>query len=249
MGEQAKVNLGQASTPGEVLAAVDALRRRTRSARHAYWLPLLLFGLLIVLAAPLYAESADPALIRAPKHNPALAGLGGDLLEHSGALGWYWLVALIAGYLVSLAWYRWHGSRVGVRTSTRAYVTAGATGILTGLALPMVLRFVLMNWYSSDLVGWIITPLFRAWSLGLFPHVAIAAGLFVLARLERSQGLVVVAICFAAATALVNLYFAATDLGTADVNRFGYLIAAVLPAPVLLIGGVVAYAGSRKKTA
>ncbi|MEK8108768.1 hypothetical protein NKG94_35405 [Micromonospora sp. M12] len=54
--------------------------------------------------------------MRAAQDNPALTGLGGDFLERSAALGWYWLAALIGGYLLSLWWYRWHGVRVGVQT-------------------------------------------------------------------------------------------------------------------------------------
>ncbi|WP_244166840.1 hypothetical protein [Micromonospora marina] len=44
---------------------MTTLRRRARAARQAYWHPLLLFGVLIAAAAPLYVESAEPAPLRA----------------------------------------------------------------------------------------------------------------------------------------------------------------------------------------
>src|ERR1035438_6339375 len=44
--------------PQTVLSELAAVRRRTRSARHAYWFPLVLFGLLICAAAPLYDRTS-----------------------------------------------------------------------------------------------------------------------------------------------------------------------------------------------
>ncbi|MEU5567414.1 hypothetical protein [Micromonospora musae] len=229
-------------TPGELLASLSALRLRTRAARHAYWLPLLLFGLLITVAAPLYVESTQPPLLRAPHANPALTGLGGDLLERSASLGWYWLAALIAGYLLSLGWYRWHGERVGAQTPTRAYVTAGIVGTLVGLALPLVLRFLLLNSATSvsDATRWLTDPLLGVAGRGMLPHLVIAAGLAVLAHLERSRGLWTVVAGYAAATVLVNAYFHTANFEAGDVNRFGYMLAALLPAPILVIGGGIA---------
>jgi hypothetical protein len=238
------------SSPGELLATVDALRRRTRAARRAYWFPLLLFGLLSVIAAPLYVDSAGQS-VRAAMTNPALTGLGGDFLEHSATLGWYWLVALIGGYLLSLGWYRWHAWRVGVQTPTRPYVVAGVVGILLGLALPIVIRFLLLNAAApvSNATRWATIPLSGVCNRGMVPHLVIAAGLVVLARLERSRGLAAVAATYAAVTILVNVYFQTASFQPGDLNRFSLALAAQLPTPVLLIGGVAALVRARRKAA
>lgn len=235
-------------TPGELLASVAALRRRTRAARQAYWFPLLLFGLLMAMAAPLYVESVAPPDLRATNDNPALTGLGGDFLERSAALGWYWLVALIGGYLLSVWWYRWHGERVGVQTPTRAYVIAGIVGTLVGLVLPIALRFLLLNTDAavSNATSWVTSPLLGISDRGMLPHLVIAVGVGVLARLERSRGLTALAVGYAAAVFLVNIYFHTTDFEPRDLNRFSFMLAALLPAPILLIGGTIALLATLK---
>lgn len=52
MSDRSSTAPNSGSTPGELLASVTALQRRTRAVRNAYWLPLLLFGLLMAAAAP-----------------------------------------------------------------------------------------------------------------------------------------------------------------------------------------------------
>lgn len=237
------------STAEELLASVTALRRRTRAARHAHWFPLLLFGLLMAMAAPLYVEPTEPPYLRATHANPVLTGLGGDLLERSAGLGWYWLAALIGGYLLSLGWYRWHGNRVGVQTPIRAYVIAGAVGTLAGLVLPIVLDFLLFNTAESvsNGTGWASGPLLGVSGRGMLPHVVIAVGLMVLAWMERSRGLWVVVSAYAASVLLVNAYFSLVDPQPGDLGRFSFMLAALLPAPILLIGGGVAFLAARKR--
>ncbi|MEU4472714.1 hypothetical protein [Micromonospora sp. NPDC023888] len=250
MSEQPSTAPDSRDTPGELLASVAALRRRTRVTRHAYWLPLLLSGLLMVAAAPLYVESVESPALRATRDNPALTGLGGDFLERSAALGWYWLVALIGGYLLSLGWYRWHGARVGVQTPTRAYVVAGIVGTLVGLVLPIVLRFLLLNSATalSNATSWVTTPLLGVSHRGMVPHLVIAVGLLVLARLERSRGLTAVTLCYVVAVVLVNAYFQTADLQPGDLNRYSFLLAALLPAPILLVGGIIALFTTGKRS-
>ncbi|SBT50392.1 hypothetical protein [Micromonospora auratinigra] len=235
--------------PHDLLRSMAALRRRARTDRHAYGLPLLLFGALIAAAAPLYVESTEPAALRAISTNPALTSLGGDFLEHSAALGWYWLAALIAGYLTTLVWYRWHGQRVGVQTPVRGYVIAGVVGTLVGLALPVVLEFLLFNTAAPVFraTSWATGPLLGVANRGMLPHVVIAVGLAVLARLERSRGLWVVVAAYAAVIVLVTAWFQLADLQPGDLSRFGFLLAALAPAPVLLIGGGAALLAARKR--
>ncbi|MCG5434723.1 hypothetical protein [Micromonospora foliorum] len=251
MSDRSSTAPNSGHTPGELLASVTALQRRTRAARNAYWLPLLLFGLLMALAAPLYVESVDPLAMRVGQDNPALTGLGGDFLERSAALGWYWLVALIGGYLLSLGWYRWHGVRVGVQTPARPYVVAGIVGTMVGLVLPIVLRYLLLNTATviSNGTSWVTTPLLGISDRGMFPHLVIAVGLLVLARLERSRGLTVVAAVYAAAVVLVNIYFQTANFQPGDLNRHSFLVAALLPAPILLVGGAISLLNPIKRSA
>ncbi|MGV9368408.1 hypothetical protein [Micromonospora tulbaghiae] len=228
---------------------MTTLRRQARAARQAYWLPLLLFGLLIAAAAPLYVESVEPPPLRAGSDGPALTGLGGGFLEKSAALGWYWLVALVGGYLAGLAWYRWHGRRAGVQTPTRAYVVAGIAGTLVGLALPIVLEFLLLNTSApvSSGTNWLTGPLLGLANRGMLPHLVIAVGLAVLAHLERSRSLWVVVGLYTVALVAVNAWFQISDLQSGDLTRFSFMLAAMLPAPILLIGGGLALAATKKQ--
>ncbi|PGH44037.1 hypothetical protein GA0070622_0242 [Micromonospora sediminicola] len=236
-------------SPEELLDSVTTLRRRARAARQAYWFPLVLFGVLTVAAAPLYVESTEPAALRAVQDNPPLTGLGGDFLERSAALGWYWLAALVGGYLLSLAWYRRHGRRSGVQTPTRAYVVAGIAGTLVGLVLPVVLEFLLFNTAApvSDGTRWLTGPLLGAANRGMLPHLVIALGLAVLAHLERSRRLWLVVGLYTAVLVAVNAWFQVADLQPGDLHRFSFMLAALLPVPVLLIGGGVALAAAKQQ--
>ncbi|MDX5460350.1 MULTISPECIES: hypothetical protein [Micromonospora] len=228
---------------------MTTLRRQARAARQAYWLPLLLFGVLIAAAAPLYVESVEPPPLRAGSDGPALTGLGGGFLEKSAALGWYWLVALVGGYLAGLAWYRWHGRRAGVQTPTRAYVVAGIAGTLVGLALPIVLEFLLLNTSAplSSGTSWLTGPLLGLANRGMLPHLVIAVGLAVLAHLERSRSLWVVVGLYTVVLVAVNAWFQISDLQSGDLTRFSFMLAAMLPAPILLIGGGLALAAAKKQ--
>jgi len=50
-----------ASGQADLLAEMKALRRRARTARHAYWFPLVLFGLLTCASMPFYVPPNRPA--------------------------------------------------------------------------------------------------------------------------------------------------------------------------------------------
>jgi hypothetical protein len=52
---------GNALTPEELLSGLDRLRSQARSARHAYWFPLVLFGLLTCASVPFYVSDVPPA--------------------------------------------------------------------------------------------------------------------------------------------------------------------------------------------
>jgi hypothetical protein len=231
------------SEPEALLAGVAALRRSVRRDRHAYWLPLLLFGVLALISAPLYTDSIGPDVLHATRGGPALAALGGDLLERSVAIGWFWLAALIGGYAVSLWWYRRHALRVGLRTPTRAYLRAGVVGVLVGLALGPVLHWLQSNWWDhvGPVVRVLVQPITALLNLGLVPLAVVAAGLLVLARVERSRLLAGTAVALLLALVLGTIYVRTFDFG-ATFPRYGYLPVVLVPALILLAGGVAGYA-------
>jgi hypothetical protein len=220
-----------------------ALRRAARRDRHAYWFPLTLFGVLTLASAPLYVDPVGPDALRAPRDGFALSGLGGDLLLRSSGIGWFWLVALIGGFLVSLWWYRRHARRAGVQTPTRAYAKVGLIGVLVGLALGPVLRWLSAGAWNpiSDISRVLLWPVFVLFGMGIVPLAVIGIGLLVLARLERSRVLAVVA----------GAVLGALLLGPVYVNTFfiespyGYLPVVIVPGLVLLAGGGVGLARRR----
>jgi hypothetical protein len=226
--------------PEALLADVAALRRAARRDRHAYWLPLTLFGVLTLASAPFYVDPVGPDALRVPRRGPALTGLGGDLLLHSSTIGWFWLAALIGGFLISLWWYRRHALRAGVQTPTRAYAKAGVVGVMAGLALGPVLKWLSTNAWNpvSDVSRVLLWPVSALFGLGLVPLAVVGAGLLVLARLERSRVLAAVA-----AALLVSLLLGLVYVNTLFAGRaYGYLPVVVMPGLVLLAGGVAAFA-------
>jgi hypothetical protein len=226
------------------------VRRRTRSARHAYWFPLVLFGLLICASAPLYISASNPRpglsysggfYARGPV---VLAGLPAGRSDVD--LGWYWLVALVGGYLLTVLWYRWHARRAGVQTPARGYLVTGV--VLTALVAVIPLlsaRVRQLQWLWAALPG-------DVWIRGTFAFLIIAAGLWVLARAERSPGLVVTAAVYTAAALLASLYNVENILfrlgwmpGPGDLP-LTVLPGVLLPAAVLLIAGAVAFLARRR---
>ncbi len=131
---------GQAARPEDPAGLLDemqALRRRARTARHAYWFPLVLFGLLTCLAAPFYVQWGNPGTGAVSTGGVPFAMLGG----FSGTttqrfLGYYWLAALLLGLLLTLLWYRWNARRVGLQTPARGYIATTAVLAVLALVIP-----------------------------------------------------------------------------------------------------------------
>jgi hypothetical protein len=227
--------------PQAVLSELAVLRRRTRSARHAYWGPLVLFGLLSCAAAPLY-DSAPPmprgiTVYTATAAAPTI--LGGSGFNSSPYLGWYWLFALIGGFLLTMFWYRWHGRRAGVQTAARGFLVTGIVLTVAALLVPLL----------SPLfppLGWLWLGPGDLWVRGTFAFLIIAAGLWVLAWAERSRALAITAVVYTAAALLASLYNVENILfrlgwnsGPGDMP-LTVLPGVLLPAAVLLIAGAAA---------
>lgn len=205
-----------------VLAEVGALRRRTRATRHAYWLPVLYFGLAIVAAVPLYVAPADAPYELLPS------------VQNSRADS-YWLAVLLLGALLSLWWYRRRGRRTGVEGRVDAAVV---------VAVVVVVAFLL--WQVLPVGPLLYLP---GGVFSLTPLLVIAVGLLTLARLERSRGLFVIAALYAAAAVLANVYDVENQLfrlgwdpfvAHPEQARYLALPNLLLPAVVLLVGGGIA---------
>ncbi|HEU4676284.1 MAG TPA: hypothetical protein VFS29_09865 [Motilibacteraceae bacterium] len=224
-----------------LLADLDGLRRSTRGRRQAYWFPLVLFGLLLCGAAPLFVRMAAPC-----EGSCYVAATGPGWLRGfgDGVLGVYWLCALLVGTVLTTLWYAWHARDSGLRTRVRGPVLAWLLGIVVLLGAATVAA-------SLSVVLW---PALVRQDAAL---LVVAVGLLVLARLERSRYLLVVAVVVAGLAVLAtyynpeNLLFRLLHLfGVADASmpfRFAGAFGVLLPGAVLLAAGVAALAGDARR--
>jgi hypothetical protein len=178
------------SDAGALLAETERMRTRTRRDRHGYWLPLTLFGLIVLGAMPLFVESADaPPQGEMVQFDPS-GILGGIFTANAALIAIYWLVALPLGYLATALYYRLRARRRGVGGRAWPYVATGIglLAVLVFTAVPLFLPLVFLS------------------LRGLAALLTVAVGLFVLASLERSRVLAGVATAFAVLAVAVNLY-------------------------------------------
>jgi len=242
---------GTAGQPASaLLSELAGLRHRTRTARHAYWFPLLLFGVLTCAAAPLYvAAAATPAGSGSYTYsNSGPMLLGGMPSGSSGSyLAWYWAAALVGGYLLTVLWYWRHARRAGVRTPARGYVITGLVLTIVAIALPPLSMAV-----PGLAILWL--PVGDAWIRGTFAFLIIAVGLWVLAWAERSRALAVIALAYTGTALLASLYNLeniAFRLGWNPRSPFGWQLTALpnvlLPALVLLAAGAGAFLTQRRQ--
>jgi hypothetical protein len=231
--------------PGELLGEMRAIRRRARLARHAYWFPLVLFGLLTLASVPFYIRrlpvsggvvriGSGPGVLQ----NRFLGGAG--LFDVADGTAYYWLAAMLLGITATVLWYRWRGNRIGLRTPARGYLLTGLALLALALVIPVVsgrsVRLPLL-WPG----GYVISD--------LFPLLLIGLGLFVLAWSERSTGLAAIAVGYLAIALVANLYFLSNVLYRLHWNLSPAAAAVpnvVLPALVLLITGAGAWAVQRR---
>jgi hypothetical protein len=249
---------GEAARAGEVLGELAGLRRRARSDRHAYWFPLVLFGVLSCAATPFYRSAfvlVGGAARGAGVTQVALSpGLGTPLTGQAPFggtffLGYYWLVALVGGYLASALWYRRHARRAGLQTPARGYVVTGIVLTVAALLLPPLSQFRALAWLSVLWPGDLVIR-------GTFPYLIIAAGLWVLARAERSRGLAATALVYSVAALVCSLYNTENLLfrlgWNPSINDLWQtaLPNLLLPAAVLLVAGAMAGAaiGAGRRT-
>jgi hypothetical protein len=97
-----------------LLRDAERLRRRARGDRHASSVPLLIFGGLTVISAPLTLPRLFP---------------WGDV---------FWLLAGPAGFLVTGWWYRRQQTRSGIGEGRGSWTVAGVSILLALALLPVV---------------------------------------------------------------------------------------------------------------
>lgn len=236
--EAGRPDAGRAAAGGdaaELLNDVRRIRHAARLARHAYWFPLVVFGILTAASVPFYLRRLPASGVTGYHAAPPLGGnvyLAGRGPFATAWAGWYWLIALLAGLAATAAWYRWRGGRVGLRSPARGYVIVGLALLGVVLLIPVLGMIghgpgVLV---PGDLVG-----------RGTFPFVIIAVGLCYLAWAERSVGLGIIASGYLALAIVVSLYDLANvlyRLGWPVSPQQGRLPNVVLPAAVLLLAGI-----------
>jgi hypothetical protein len=205
----------------ELLAGARTLRRRARTDRHAYWLPLLFFGLATAAAAPLYVIT-----IEVPDDGGALSLYA---VRTDPRIGSYWTVALLAGALLSVWWYRRRGNRVGIEGRVGPALVAAAVFLIGYAVLGMLPSAADFLW-----------PL---WVRDFAALLVVAVGLLALAWEERSPGLGIVAAVFTATAVVANTYDLSNlvyQIGWDVPFRVHQLPNLLVPAAVLLAGGLVA---------
>lgn len=148
--------------PGALLDDLGALRRRTRRDGSGYWLPLLLFGVL-VLAAPLaYLGTDRPMADTYFEVGPVwtIGGFGLAPLQlfqgfvmppaNPTAVGLYWLLATAVGAACTFFWYRARAARVGVhlRIGTYLWYALGAL-VAAVIGVPVLIRWTLYELFGG----------------------------------------------------------------------------------------------------
>ena len=169
--------------------------------------------------------------------------LGGRTAGRNGIfLAWYWALALVAGYLLTWAWYRRHQRLAGIRTPARAFAITGI--VLAALAFLGPLLVANLSFPFPP-----VAAVEDLWVRGTFAFLIAAAGLWVLAWAERSRALAVITLAYTGAALLASLYNVENLLyplgwnpgyGSASA-RLAMLPNVLLPALVLLVAGAGAF--------
>jgi hypothetical protein len=216
--------------PQGTLAEVARLRSRARQDGRGWWMPLVLFGVLVLGAAPLYwgGPPLQDSSIAGPFSMALVMAFGGVFTAQPVAAAVYWLIALVVGFVGSGIWYRRHAQRVGLRRPVLAFVVTGLTVTLLLLALQSV--------------PYLNFPLFYLSWRGTSSIAVISVSLFVLARLERSRALLLYAVGFLGVAVLVGTYNVENLVMAVGVPYGDWAPATpvLVPGLVLLAGGLAA---------
>jgi len=213
---------------GDLLQELDRLRRFTRAVRHGFWMPLVLLGLLMIGATPLYFSPSNKALLGVPgavvfKARVGASSSGFLPLCHAvhgvvsmpctrataGAPYFPSGVTTTSPRAVAIYWLialplayvivaAWAHRRALRRGVATSMLAYAVAGIV--LVALLVLAGVLTGaWSNAD-------QLSSIGSRGLDALFIIALGLLVLAYRERSWAMWAFSVVFLGYVVLINLY-------------------------------------------
>jgi hypothetical protein len=210
----------------DVLADLDALRRRTRGDRHAYSFPLFLFGTLILLAPLCYASYDVPTELELIPNDtgPFPQFISSILVRNPDVVGWYWVLTIVGGLWLTSWWYRHQAHRHGVETDIRvptAAVIAALLGFLVWqplFAAPLQEQFGVLSARSEPAVN---LPILVGSAV-----LATAASLWSTRRAEwpRTAGVAVAAFLATVAFGALSVYFS-----------YGYGAVVIIAAALLVL--------------
>jgi hypothetical protein len=225
---------GAGDSPAELLNEVKSLRSQVAAAAPGYWLPLLIFGLVICGSLPFYRRigTTVPSVVRrlqAVCSGPHPCHL---VMRTFTDLFYYWQFAIPVAIIATVLWYRWRGNRTGLRTPARGFLIAGL--IICELAL----IFTVAEYQPTALFG--LVPALHQVSA----YILIAIVLWVLAWSERSRALAIIVAAFLVVAIPVGQITrgglaggtAQTSLSITQMRLLG-----LLPAAVLIVAGAAAW--------
>jgi hypothetical protein len=214
----------------DLLAGIRGLARRVRLAQRGAWFPLLLLAAVMVGAIPVgrYGQYLRTC-------GPSLGGAGEICTRYSAASLWYWPTALVLAYVVAGWFYILRSRRRGVGTATGPYLVWGAVFalLLAGLSLWAVHHPVI----QAQVVGLHVRSGASLAGIGsrlISASAAAGLALVLLARLERSWAVAVVALVY------LVVVLAPVDFGwvVAPPSPWSFLPHLVIAACVLAVGAV-----------
>ena len=239
---------GSEPGPAQLLDEMRVIRERTSMLARAYWLPLLLFGLVICGSLPFYERLAPhPTAVPGPLPSTCVPGApchvtaGVHYRVDVTALGWYWQIAVPVAVVLTVLWYRWRANRVGLRTPARGFLI---TGLVLGelVLLVSLLSIVLQSGQPSS---------FAAHTRHVGAMLVIAAVLWVLAWAERSKALAINTGVFLAVALPVAVVtgggIGGGTTGAADIALTTMRLLGLIPALVLLAAGAGAWVSQRSR--
>ncbi|HEU5008210.1 MAG TPA: hypothetical protein VFT67_14635 [Jatrophihabitantaceae bacterium] len=168
------------------------LAREVRREQRAAWFPLLVFGVITLIAIPVTRAGHAAGLVCRGNLAPGEHGVR-VCVAHNSAAFVYWPVALIAAYVLIAFFYLRLARARGVGTRVRPYVVVGLVlACVTIAASIWASHRVLSGGY--DFAGWHLQgpDLYRL----IAPACAIGLALLVLAAVDRSVVLGAVALVF-----------------------------------------------------
>jgi len=212
-----------AEDPQRLLATTQRLTGRVRQAQRATWFPLVLLGLVVVMATPFYRVSSGLHVVC----GPAIVTAGGTSRQCVASLGWaaftYWTIALVLAYAVIGVYYAIRACRRGIGTRIILY---SIVGVLAGVVLTVTSVWPVAR-HLSDLQSLSSVALLVH---GLNPLLAIGLALLALAWVERLWALLAFAVTYSALALSINLY---------SVSKLVRHLGWTLPGPWVLLPGLL----------